>query len=122
VVFAGVASACVPEVSDSCTIEIVEESGDGYRIVSPPGADSGREPVGPERQLTVVFDGPRYNAEPAYEGRAVFSWHSAAPSRDLVVLLIVVIDRAVRTVAWQRSENRTSAATSWAETWASRFT
>jgi ANTAR domain len=117
VVFTGLAAACVPAVCDRCVIDILEDDGDGYRIVYPPGeAETAANHEGAAaRQILVRFHSDDIADECRYRGTATFQWRRRFPAPNETATTELLIDRAVRTVAWQRSEDRARTAAAKAE-------
>jgi ANTAR domain len=112
VVFASLAAACVPAVCDGCVIDVLEDGGDGYRIVYPRGdaEDAGNGHPSREaasaREILIRFDNHDTTDECRYRGTATFLWRSRIRGVSETPILELLIDRAMRTVAWQRSEDR----------------
>jgi ANTAR domain-containing protein len=136
VVFASLAAQCVPDVCDSCVIDIAE-AGAEYRIAYPPAAGvtvanpTGEAHSTPEQVVRLRFSrcvgdsavdgegscGSRCEESccSRVEGVASFTWRCRMPSAGDRRLVGLLIEHALRTVAWQRSEQLARTATAKAE-------
>lgn len=125
VVFTSLASHAVAELCNDCVIDIQDDGGHAYRLSYPPGtasAAAGRrvDPHGDpptERTLRLEFadptgtnrddaDEPSHRGEDGYRGAATFGWRRQRPTRADAQIARLLIEQALRTVAWQRSEQR----------------
>lgn len=121
-VFLSLAAGCVPNVCDRCIIDITEDQDASYRIEYPPGSASSSpaHPPGSGRWLPDRIAAGRLVAVPfaaddsrsecgGYRGTAVFAWTHRTPTRTDRMIVELLIRNAVRTVAWQRSDQRANA-------------
>ncbi|WP_460606040.1 ANTAR domain-containing protein [Jatrophihabitans fulvus] len=133
VVFAGLAARCAPALCDDCTVELeIGAHGEAaaLRIVEPrPGRSGGglvrladaaavdaghtvRVPFAGAPALTPAPDDTTSanSPHPAFVGVATFVWHRREVTDTDRMLVETLVDLAVRTVMWQRSEVATAAA------------
>ncbi len=135
VVFASLAAGCVPDLCDDCIVDIVDGATAEVRIAYPssmaPAGDLGglieRAAVTAEHVAQVQFanlahgpagDDPRDEAPSLgaiFHGTVSFVWRFRSASRTDRILVGALVEHAVRTVAWQRSEQAAEAATTNAE-------
>ena len=135
VVFASLAAQCVPELCDDCTIDLTDGSTPGDRIVYPerstPAGDLGRLVERAAQtadhvarvhfaHLTSPGDTGRSGRDEArvgesFHGVVTFVWRWRAATRADRTMAAVLVDHAVRTVVWQRSERAADAAAADAE-------
>jgi ANTAR domain len=130
VVFASLAAQCVPDVCDSCVIDVVEAGAD-YRIVYPPasgvavGSPRAKADATADQVVRVRFshcvggNGCGSCGDESccsrVEGVASFTWRCRTPTSGDRRLVGLLIEHALQTVAWQRSEQLARTATAKAE-------
>jgi hypothetical protein len=132
VVFASLAAQCVPDVCDGCVIDVVEAGAD-YRIAYPPasgvaaGSPTAKADSTPDQVVRVRFShcvggsgtGCGSCGDESccsrVEGVASFTWRCRTPTSGDRRLVGLLIEHALRTVAWQRSEQLARTATAKAD-------
>ena len=130
VVFTSLAEQMVPDVCDSCTIDLTDSAGGNdahYRIAYPPRlAIAGgilriadRAAADRDHCARVPFAYPQPTevtvaddlaAVDRFHGHAVFVWHLRTPTRTEDLLAQTMINEAVQSVVWQRTVQAARAA------------
>jgi hypothetical protein len=97
VVFGSLARICAAGIADECIIDLVEYGHAPQRICSPSGAS------GPKGSASWRVDfGSAPDAADPYFGVAKFVWRERDPTRDERMIVSLLVDRAVASVARQR--------------------
>lgn len=99
VVFASLARSCVPEFSDSCTVNIVEE-GHGYRIEYPSSPHVPFTRVGPNA-IHTRFESVKPSVR-TYSGVIVHSWLTHEPTPADVEHVELLVRYAVSLIDRER--------------------
>ena len=105
-VFSQLAQVCVPAVSDTCTLEIVEEGGHRYRIRQPAGNSWRWDELDPDVLVRAEFasDGA---GGPGFSGTVVCMWlDGCRPSEADSALIGLMVDHTVALVEHERLAGR----------------
>ncbi|MDQ2838699.1 MAG: ANTAR domain-containing protein [Actinomycetota bacterium] len=103
VTFSSLARVCVPDFSDTCTVDLVEVGRAAYRIAYP--ADpSPPSPTGATTQLRTPIASTPGTPQPAYSGMIVHSWHQHRPDAADAALAQMLALRAITAIDHERLE------------------
>lgn len=117
VVFASLAAQSIRHLCDVCTVEIVDGPPDGharYRLVQPPrprvvGGLARLQSRAAHRATNLAqvnFAHTHAKGADTFSGAVSFVWHRRSVTRAERTLAALLVDHAVQTVLWQRSESR----------------
>ncbi|BDX32784.1 hypothetical protein TUM20985_33310 [Mycobacterium antarcticum] len=102
VVFASLAELSVGSFSDTCTVDVVEEHKDAYRI-SYPLVESDVSAQTPHFSTRTVIRLTEVGAQPHYAGIVVHAWHTHHPTSADATIAALLVERAVAVIATERS-------------------
>lgn len=125
VVFSSLAAQCTTVWCDLCTIDLTEGNEARYRISHPSTAAEHTSRSAGARLIQVRFSEQSASATPhqdgidndlqPFHGVAYFAWHGRRPTDRDRLTATLLVQYAVRTVAWQRAEEASRTATVVAE-------
>lgn len=102
VVFASLAELSVGSFSDSCTVDVVEEHKDAYRISYPHIEPDAPAPT-PHFSTRTVIRLTEVGAQPHYAGIVVHAWHTHHPTSADATIAALLVERAVSVIATERA-------------------
>lgn len=113
VVFASLAAQSIRHLCDVCTVEIVDGHA-RYRLVQPPrprvvGGLARLQSRAAHRATNLAqvdFAHTHAKGADTFSGAVSFVWHRRSVTRAERTLAALLVDHAVQTVLWQRSESR----------------
>ncbi len=102
-VFSELAQVCVPAISDSCTIDLVEEGGHRYRIRQPPGTLYGAGGLGEDELVAEAAFSSDGAGGPRFSGVLRCCWFDGyRPGAADAALLGLLVDHTTAVVEHER--------------------
>ncbi len=101
VVFARLATACVPEFADACQVELADGAEPSFRVTRPDRAGA-EPPAGPRQLLVTPFKVACRSGYSCYGGLVTHWWVSRAPAESDAVIADLLVKHAIALVDRER--------------------